>query len=118
MTYPHKTIEISAYKHPVEDQNMKKVLDKIITGFFVVTLGIAWYCSTMYHVKPEKYRIIIKDEYGKQIKNNEIRTDFQTLAMAQSYVLEYQKRFPLFELYITNEIPKFKKRFLKFLAYK
>ena len=114
MTYPHKTMGISAYKHPVEDQVMKKVVDKIITVFFVVALGIVWYFSTMYHVKPEKYRIVIRDKCEKQIKNNEIRADFQTLAMAQSYVLEYQKRFPMFEFCVANEIPEFRKRFLKF----
>lgn len=68
----------------------------------------------MYYVKPEAYTIITRDKFGKQIKSDEIRTNFQTLAIAQSYILEYQKRFPLFEFHITNEVPEFKERFLKF----
>lgn len=31
---------ISAYKDPVENHHMKKIIDKFVTGFFVVTWGI------------------------------------------------------------------------------
>ncbi len=57
---------IIAYKDPVENQRMGKILDRFVTGFFVVTLGILWYCSSKYQVRQEQYRIIIYDVFGKQ----------------------------------------------------
>ena len=40
---------------------MKKILDKIVVGFFVVILGFFWYCSTRYYVKPDHHKIVIYD---------------------------------------------------------
>ena len=83
----------SAYKDPVENQGVIKRLDKFVTGFFVVTFGILWYCSSKYQVKLSHYTIIVHDIFGKQSKINGIRTSFRTLEVTQSYISEYQKRF-------------------------
>jgi hypothetical protein len=37
---PQMIFAIIAYKDPVENQHMEKILDKFVTRFFVVTLGI------------------------------------------------------------------------------
>ena len=99
----------SAYKDPVENQNMNKILDKIITGFFVLTLGILWYCSVRYYVKPNQYTIIVYDIFGKQVKIGGIRTNFKTHAAAQSYISEYQKRFAHYYFSMDTEIPEIKR---------
>ena len=93
----------SAYKDPVENQNMQKILDLLVTGFFVVTLGILWYCSSKYHVVPNHYTIIIYDIFGKQSKIDNIRTNFKTREVAQSYISEYQKRFPFHDFSMALE---------------
>ena len=93
----------SAYKDPVENQDMLKILDKLVTGFFVVTLGILWYCSSKYQVIPNHYTIIIYDVFGKQSKINGIRTNFKTREVAQSYISEYQKRFPFLDFSMALE---------------
>ena len=93
----------SAYKDPVENQHMQKILDKFVTCFFVVTLGILWYCSSKYQIMPNHYTIIIYDVYGKQIKINGIRTNFKTREVAQSYISEYQKRFPFLDFSMALE---------------
>ena len=108
--FPQSILEISAYKDPVENQVMKKILDRIITGFFVVVLGSLWYCSTKCHVKPQCYTIIIYDIFGKQIKIDEIRTEFKTQRVAQSYISEYRKRFSHYDFSIALEIPEMKRR--------
>jgi len=94
----------SAYKDPVENQNMQKILDLLVTGFFVVTLGILWYCSSKYHVVPNHYTIIIYDIFGKQSKIDNIRTNFKTREVAQSYISEYQKRFPFHDFSMALEL--------------
>ena len=99
---------VSAYKDPVENQHMKKILDKLVTGFFVVTLGILWYCSTKYYVKPNHYSIVIYDVFGKPVNTNEIRTEFQTKQVAQSYISEYQNRFPHYDFGLGCELPQIK----------
>jgi len=99
----------SAYKDPVENHHMKKILDKIITGFFIVTLGILWYCSVKYYVKPNHYTIIVYDVFGKQVKMDGIRTNFKTTAVAQSYTSEYQKRFSHYYFSMAAEIPEIKR---------
>ena len=88
---------------------MKRIFNKIITGFFIVILGIAWYI-TRYQIKPEFHNIIIYDVFGNQIKIDEIRTRFKTCKVAQSYVLEYQKRFPHYEFSIASKTPDIKDR--------
>ena len=93
----------SAYKDPVENQDMQKILDKFVTGFFVIILGILWYCSSKYHVIPNHYTIIIYDVFGKQSKIDGIRTNFKTREVAQSYISEYQKRFPCHDFLMALE---------------
>ncbi len=87
---------------------MRKVFDKMITGFFVIVLGTIWYCSTKYYVKPNDYKIIIYDVYGKQVNIKEIRTQFKTSKVAKSYVTEYKKRLPHYDFTIAIDEPKIK----------
>ena len=89
---------------------MKKILDRIITGFFVVVLGSLWYCSTKYQIKPQRYTIIIYDVFGKQTKIDEIRTEFKTQRVAQSYISEYRKRFSHYDFSMALEMPEMKRR--------
>jgi len=107
---------ISAYKDPVENHNMKKIIDKFVTGFFVVILGIAWYCSSKQHVRPNQYTIIIYDIYGNQLKIDEIRTNFNTYQVANNYITEYQNRFPHYDFSMATEMPEIKRKilFIKF----
>ncbi len=101
---------ISAYKDPVENQHMKKIMDKLVTGFFVMVLGILWYCSLKYNVKPNQYKIIIYDIFGNQIKIDGIRTSFSTYQVANSYISEYQNRFSHYDFSIASEIPEIKRK--------
>ena len=89
---------------------MKKIIDKLVTGFFVVTLGIVWYYSSKYQVKPNQYTILIYDVFGKQIKINEIRTSFSTYRVTNSYISEYQNRFPHYNFSIAEEMPEIKRK--------
>ena len=61
---------------------MKKILDKIVTGFFIIILGMLWYCSVEYYAKPNQYKIIISNIFGEQIETDEIRTNFRTYQVA------------------------------------
>ena len=91
---------------------MKKILNKFVTGFFVVTLGILWYCSSKYQVNPNQYMILIYDVVGNQIKIDEIRTSFSTYRVTNSYISEYQNRFPHYDFSMTAEMPKIKRKTL------
>ena len=110
--FPQSISVISAYKDPVENQHMKKIIDKCVTGFFVVILGILWYCSSKYQVKPNQYTIVIYDVYGNLIKIDEIRTSFNTYQVANSYILEYQNRFVNYNFSMATEMPEIKSRLL------
>lgn len=101
---------VSPYKDPVEIQHMKKFVDKIVTGFFVFFFGILWFCSTQYYVKPKTHQVAIYDVYGKEISQNQIRTKFSTLEVAQSYIKEYQSTFPHLSFSIKSEFPEMRKR--------
>ena len=101
---------IIAYKDPVENQHMKKIMDKLVTGFFVVVLGIIWYCSSKYQVKPNQYTILIYDVFGKQIKIDEIRTSFNTYKVTNSYIIEYKNRFPHYDFSMAEEMPEIKRK--------
>ena len=92
---------------------MKKISDKLVTGFFVITLGILWYFSTRYHVKPNHYAVIIYDIFGKQIKLDEVRTNFKTHKVARSYISEYQRRFPRYDFSMATEIPEIKRNIVR-----
>ena len=39
---------------------MRKIFDKLVTGFFIIVLGSLWYCTKCF-VKPSEYKIIIYD---------------------------------------------------------
>jgi len=103
-----------AYKDPVENHNMRKICDKCITGFFVAVLGILWYCSTKYYVKPNQYTIMIYDIFGKEIKIDGVRTNFKIKEVAQSHISEYKNRFQHYSFSMKEEIQtKTKLRILK-----
>ena len=89
---------------------MKKIIDKIITGFFVFSIGVLWYCSTKYHVKPNQYNIIVYDQLGKEFSMDDIRTNFKTKQVAKSYLKEYQRTFPYYDFSIEELLPEFKRR--------
>jgi hypothetical protein len=91
---------------------MKKITDKFVTGFFVVTLGILWYFSSKYQVKPNQYTILIYDVFGNQVKIDEIRTSFSTYRVANSYISEYQNRFPHYDFSMASEMPEIKRKTL------
>lgn len=99
---------VSAYKDPVENQHMKKILDKFVTGFFVVLLGLLWYCSTKYYVRSNHYAVIIYNVFGEQIKIDEIRTEFKNYTVARSYISDYQKRFPHYDFSLTSDMYELK----------
>lgn len=101
MSFPQLFFVVSAYKDPVENQHMKKILDKVVTGFFVIVLGILWYCSTKYEIRPNRYSIIIYDVFGKQATIDGIRTDFKNYRVARSFISEYQKMFPHYDFSMT-----------------
>ena len=103
---------ISAYKDPVENQRMKKIIDKFVTGFFVVVLGILWYCSSKYQITPNQYTIIIYDIYGNQTKIDGIRTSFSTYQVANNYISEYQNRFVNHNFSMATQMPEIKNRLL------
>jgi hypothetical protein len=98
---------ISAYKDPVENQHTIKIIDKIITGFCVKTLGILWY-STRCFVKPNQYKIVIYDVLGKQTDMDGVRTNFNTPKVANNYILEYQKKFLHYNFSMATEMPVIK----------
>jgi len=83
---------------------VKKIFDKCITGFFVALLGILWYCSTKYYVKPNQHTIMIYDVFGKEIKIDGIRTNFKIKDVAQSYISEYKNRFRHYSFSLEEEI--------------
>ena len=95
---------------------MKKIIDKFVTGFFVVILAIIGYCSSKQHVRPDKYTIIIYDVFGNQLKIDGIRTNFNTYQVANNYIAEYQNRFPHYDFSMATEIPKIRIKisFIKF----
>jgi hypothetical protein len=68
---------------------VKKILDKIVTGFFIIILGMLWYCSVKYYAKPNQYKIIIYNIFGEQIETDEIRTNFRTYQVARNFISEY-----------------------------
>ena len=91
---------------------MKKITDKFVTGFFVVTLGILWYFSSKYQVKPNHYTILIYDVFGNQMKIDEIRTSFNTYRVTKSYILEYQNRFPHYDFSMATEMQEIRRKTL------
>ena len=84
------------------------ISDKVVTGFFVFIFGILWYLSTKSYVKPEKYTIVVHDIFGKEVKIPEIRTQFNTVNVARSYLAEYQQRFPHHSFSLAVFMPQIK----------
>ena len=83
---------------------MKKIFDKCITGFFVVMLGILWYCSTRHHIRPDQFTIVIYDVFGKEVKIDGVRTRFKIKEVAKSHVSEYRNRFQHYSFSIGEEV--------------
>ena len=81
----------------------------IITGVFVGILGIPWYI-TRYRAIPKHHRITVHDVFGKPTKIDGIRTRFKTYRVAQSYIAEYQSRFPQHHFSMVSDMPGFKER--------
>ena len=88
---------------------MRKISDKLVTGFFVVVLGALWYCTKCW-VKPSEYKIIIYDVFGNQIDIDGIRTNFNTPKVANNFISEYQNRFSQYSFSMASEMPIIKKR--------
>ena len=101
-------MKTSAYKDPAKIQNMVTIPDKIVTGFFVIVFGILWYLSVKSYVKPRNYTITIHDVFGKEVKMTEIRTQFNTISVARSYLAEYQQRFPHYSFSLAVFMPQMK----------
>jgi len=90
---------------------MIKIIDKIITGFFVITLGILWYFTRCF-VKPNQYKIVIYDVLGNQIDIDGIRTNFNTPKVANNYISEYQNRFLHYNFSMAAEMPVIKRNWI------
>ena len=103
--------EISAYKDPVENQHVQKILDKFVIGIFVLVLGTLWYCTKSF-VKPSQYRIIIQDILGNQVNMDGIRTNFNTPKVANSFISEYQNRFIQYRFSLASEMPIIEKKWM------
>ena len=110
-TFSQTFCVISAYKDPVENQDMKKIFDKFVTGFFVVILGTLWYCTKCV-VKPNQYKIVSYDIFGNQVVIDGIRTRFSTPKVANSFISEYQNRFSQHTFSMASEMPVIEKNFL------
>ena len=108
IVFPQVFSVVSAYKDPVEIQHMKKIFDKFVTGFFVVVLGMLWYCSTKYYVRTNHHSIIAYNVFGEQVKIDEIRTEFKNYQVAQSYISDYQEKFPHYDFSLASDIHELK----------
>jgi len=111
MVSPQTFRVISAYKDPVENQHMRKILDGFVTGFFVIILGTLWYCTKCI-VNPIQYKIIIYDILGNQVNIDGIRTDFKTPKVANNFISEYQDRFSQYSFSMASEMPVVKRNWL------
>lgn len=111
MISPQTFRVISAYKDPVENQHMRKILDKFITGFFVIMLGTLWYCTKCF-VNPIQYKIVIYDILGNQVSIDGVRTDFKTPKVANNFISEYQDRFAQYSFSMASEMPVIKRNWL------
>jgi hypothetical protein len=90
---------------------MRKIAEKFVTGFFVVTLGILWYFTKCF-VKSCKYKVIIYDVFGNQVRIDGIRTNFNTPKVANNYISEYQSRFTHYDFSMSAEMPVIKRSWL------
>ena len=110
MIFPHCFLEVSPYKDPAKIQIMVEILNKIITGFFVLIFGSLWFFSVKYYLKPRNFFIVVFDNKGRTVNLGDLRTKFSTPVVAFSYIEEYQKRFPDQKFFLEPANPKFKRR--------
>ncbi len=99
-----------AYKDHVKNQLMKEIINKLITYFFVGVFGIAWYFTSRYQIKQDRYEIVIYDVLGKQIFIDGLRTSFSTYKVAINYISEYQNRFPHHDFSMLTNIPEVRRK--------
>ena len=86
------------------------IADKIITGFFVAIFATMWFFSTRYYEKPKQHSIVVYDVLGKQCSIDGLRTEFQTIEVATSYIKEYQNTFPQYSISLESPIPEIKRK--------
>lgn len=89
---------------------MLMILEKIITGFFIGIFGMLWFLSSRVIERPNKYHITIYNMIGKEETPNQMRTEFHTIKVAQSFIKEYQQRCPHLIFCLKEEIPTTKSR--------
>lgn len=93
---------------------MKKIRDKIITGFFVFVFATIWFFSSKYYVEPKQYRVLVYDYKGVKMNPDYMRTSFSNKAVALSFAKEYQKTYPDLKFFAEIIIPEFKRRLFLF----
>ena len=91
---------------------MKKILEKIIVGFFVFVFGTMWLFSNRYYERPEKYTIVAYNVLGSQNHLDGIKTSFRYKDVAKSFLKEYQSRFPQYSFSLEEHLPTEKRRML------
>lgn len=89
---------------------MHKILDKLLTSFFVGFFAIIWICSIRQYDKPDKYKILIYDLLGKEVFENDLRTVFKTKKVANGFINEYQRTFPYYDFILATDIPNVRKK--------
>ena len=87
-----------------------RLIDKLITGIFIMVFGILWFFSARYYERPKKYSLVVYDVFGKQNIIDGLRTEFNTNQVATSYLKYYQKSFPQYDFSIAAELPRNGKR--------
>ncbi len=102
---------------------MRWVMDKIITGFFVLVFGSFWFFSTKFVSEPKQYRIFVIDSFGNEINIEGLRTIFKNREVASSFIHEYQKSYPMCNFMLADYLPvKYQRRvvcfFMKLISYK
>ena len=79
---------------------MNRILDSFITAFFIIILGGMWYFSTKIILGKDKKKICIYNIEGNEIFLHDLRTNFESVDVAKSYSIEYQKQFPYYKFII------------------
>lgn len=83
---------------------MVPFLDKLVTWFFVAMFGALW-VLTRKHEAPHRYKILVRDSYGRQITVDGIRTEFGTHAVAVSFAKQYKESFPEYDFVLKSHVP-------------
>lgn len=87
---------------------VRVALDKMITALFVVILGSLWFFIRRYEI-PQPYKILVYDVFGKQIRLDGIRTDFDTHVAEVSFVKHYKKILPHYDFILECGFPILKR---------